>query len=389
MSGTFHDLTVPPTLISFAVATENVNTIISAEFKGENEYIYLLPHNPKEDFMPNTEQLKSNFDLFIALAKEGKIKSAMSVKEGGVAATLAKMAFGNRVGFEVNQHGTAMNLSLGSLVFTSDEKLENEAFIYLGKTTDSPKFVFENEEISRCPMMHAYQRTFDDIFPRVNKEKGKVNYPLSEKKLHFQPSKVAQPKVCLPVFPGTNCEYDTQRAFEREGATSEFVVFNNLSPQNIEQSLQKLEQSLEQSQILMLSGGFSAGDEPDGSAKYIVSVLRNQRIANAIQRFLDKDGLILGICNGFQALVKSGLLPYGDMAQLTENSPTLTFNSMGQHLSMMVDVRVSSVASPWLYGDKVGDIGRTFALWQDLRKNGTPRALRARLVPKHTNGSLS
>ncbi len=280
----------------------------------------------------------------------------MSVKEGGVAATLAKMAFGNRVGFEVNQHGAAMNLSLGSLVFTSTEKLENEGLVYLGKTVDSPKFLFNNEEVSRCPMMHAYQKTFDEIFPRKDKAKGKVKFPLSDKKLHFQSSKVAQPKVCLPVFPGTNCEYDTQRAFEREGATSEFVVFNNLSPENIEQSLQKLEQSLEQSQILMLSGGFSAGDEPDGSAKYIVSVLRNQRIANAIQRFLDKDGLILGICNGFQALVKSGLLPYGDMAKLTENSPTLTFNSMGQHLSMMVDVRVSSTVSPWLYGDKVGDV---------------------------------
>ncbi|PVX52378.1 phosphoribosylformylglycinamidine synthase [Balneicella halophila] len=356
MSGTFHDLHVPPTLISFAVATEDVKNVVSSEFKAPDEYIYLLSHEAKEDFMPDVEQLEQNFELITDLAHQGKITAAMTVKDGGVASTLAKMSFGNRIGFEVNENGASLQLAIGSVVISSKEKLDDKSLIYLGKTTDSSKLIFNNEEMSRCPLMHSYQRTFDDVFPRKTNEKGLVNFPVSDKKLNFHPSKVATPKVCIPVFPGTNCEYDTQRAFEREGATTEFVVFNNQSPQAIEESLVALENSLESSQILMLSGGFSAGDEPDGSAKYIVSILRSQRIATAIQRFLEKDGLILGICNGFQALMKSGLLPYGDMRTLTQDSPTLTFNSMGQHLSMMSDVEIASVASPWLYNDKVGDI---------------------------------
>lgn len=356
MSGSFHELNVPPTLISFAVATENVKHIISSEFKNEGEYIYLLKHDALADFMPNVEQLKANFSLLTNWIRRGKIAATMTVKDGGVAATLAKMSFGNKIGFDVTDVAKSMDLSIGSIVISSKEELTDEALTYLGRTVDSTKFVFGSEVISRCPILHASQKAFGEVFPAKNDAKGKIAYPLSEKKIHFQPQGIPRPKVLIPVFPGTNCEYDTQRAFEREGATTEFVVFNNQNPQAITESILRLEKGLNNAQILMLSGGFSAGDEPDGSAKYIVSVLRNSTISTAVQGLLERNGLILGICNGFQALVKSGLLPYGDMRTLTETSPTLTFNSMGQHLSTMVDVRVASTASPWFYGDKVGEI---------------------------------
>lgn len=397
MSGTFHDLNVPPTLISFAVATENMKNIVSSEFKTAGEHIYLLKHEPMADFMPDTEQLKAKYTLLNEQMQKGNITSAMTVKDGGVVATLAKMSFGNRIGFEVNNEATSMDLSIGSIVFSTNEELNVDAFIYLGKTTDSNKFVFENEELSRCPIMHSYQRTFDEVFPRKNRAKGKVKYPLSEKKIHFQPKGIASPKVLIPVFPGTNCEYDTQRVFEREGAKTEFVVFNNQNSKAVLESIQRLEKGMASAQILMFSGGFSAGDEPDGSAKYIVSVLRNQTISNAIHQFLAKDGLILGICNGFQALMKSGLLPYGDMRTLTEQSPTLTFNSMGQHLSTMVDVRIGSVASPWLYNDKVGDIytipishgeGRFYADEETVKSLYTNGQVATQYVDKDGNATM-
>lgn len=397
MSGTFHDLHVPPTLISFAVVTENVKNIISSEFKTAGAYIYLLKHDPKPDFMPDAEQLKAKYSLLTKKIHQGNVSAAMTVKDGGIVATLAKMSFGNRIGFEVNSNATSMDLSIGSIVFATNEKCDDDAFVYLGKTTDSNKFVFGNEELSRCPIMHAYQRTFDEVFPRKNRAKGKVKYPLSEKKIHFQPQGVARPKVLIPVFPGTNCEYDTQRAFEREGADTEFVVFNNQNPTAILESIQQLEKGIASAQILMFSGGFSAGDEPDGSAKYIVSVLRNQTISNAIHQFLAKDGLVLGICNGFQALMKSGLLPYGDMRTLTEQSPTLTFNSMGQHLSTMVDVRIGSVASPWLYNDKVGDIytipishgeGRFYADEETVKSLYTNSQVATQYVDKDGNATM-
>lgn len=356
MSGTFHDLHVPPTLISFAVASEDVNNVVSAEFKKEGEYIYLLPHKPKNDFMPDTDLLKANYSLLTDLIRIGKVSAAMTVKDGGIAATLAKMSFGNKLGFEVNTKGASLDLSIGSIVLSTKEKIENEALVYLGQTVDSNKFVYGHETISRCPLLHAYQKTFDSVFPRKNGDKGKVKYLLSEKNIHIQPQGIAKPKVLIPVFPGTNCEYDTQRAFEREGAETEFIVFNNQNPQAVLESIEALRKGLDTAQILMMSGGFSAGDEPDGSAKYIVSVLKNPKIAEAIHKLLQRQGLILGICNGFQALIKSGLLPHGDMRTLTKDSPTLTFNSMGQHLSTMVDVRVASVASPWFSEDRVGDV---------------------------------
>lgn len=357
MSGSFEDLHVPPTLISFAVQTEKANKVLSPEFKSPENYIYLINHQPTDDLMPNIEQLKQNFDFVYDMVTIGYIKSACTVKQGGIAEALAKMSFGNKIGANIKTGYDVFDLRIGSIIVESDRPLLFDHAHLLGKTTSDPMIVINQEAITIEESLEAWQGTFANLYP-VSAEVESVEVPM----INYQNTIIktssldAVPQVFLPVFPGTNCEYDSARAFEQAGANSIIDVFCNQNHQDIEASIERMVKYINESQILMLSGGFSAGDEPDGSGKFITSVLMNERIRESIEGLLDRDGLILGICNGFQALIKSGLLPYGQFGMVTEESPTLVKNNINRHMSKIIQTRIASNKSPWLSGANVGDI---------------------------------
>lgn len=357
MSGSFEDLHVPPTLISFAVQTEKANKVLSPEFKAPENYIYLIKHEPTADLMPNIDQLKQNFDFIYDMVTIGYVKSAFTVKQGGIAEALAKMSFGNKIGANIKTGYDVFNLEIGSIIVESDRPLLFDHAHLLGKTTSEPLIVINQEAITIEESLAAWQGTFENLYPvsaEVEvKEIPTINY---QNTIIKTTSLDATPQVFLPVFPGTNCEYDSARAFEQAGAKSIIDVFCNQNHQDIEASIERMVKYINESQILMLSGGFSAGDEPDGSGKFITSVLMNEKIRESIEGLLERDGLILGICNGFQALIKSGLLPYGKFGMLTEDSPTLVKNNINRHMSKIIQTRIASNKSPWLSGAKVGDI---------------------------------
>lgn len=350
MSGTFKDITVPPTLITFAVTTEKTEHIISPEFKKTGSYVYYIKHTPNANKTPNYELCKENFNLVRKYILDKTILSASTIKFGGIAEALCKMSFGNKIGVKATTSEPIFDCSIGSLIVESTTELKEDAFILLGKTDSEPRICINEETICIEDAIHVWCDRYHKIYPMiVNNDKTIIETPeysaAEVKKAHKTYDK---PKVIIPVFPGQNCEYDTKQQFERAGAEAEIYVFNNLNVKSIEASLKELSEKIATAQILMIVGGFSSGDEPDGSGKFIANVLSNPQVNTAVQTLLANDGLILGICNGFQALIKSGLLPYGDITKLSEDSPTLFRNDINRHVSHIATTKITSNKSPWL-----------------------------------------
>lgn len=363
MSGTFKDMKVPETIISFAVACEKVGNIISPEFKKATSTVGFLNFETDEDFIPNFEDLNTKYSKLYELIKEKKILSAKAVSNGGILTTVTKMAMGNTVGFAFDKN---IDINLvqpyigGIVIEVSDPSiLEKLDCKLIGATNDTNNITFTNDEtISIYECIEIYTKPLESVFPSKMDGTGKVeNISYTSGMLIKKTTKIVKPNVFLPILVGTNCEYDTQKAFEKANANVDSFVFKNLTKNDIEQSIEHMVNSINQSQIIGLSGGFSAGDEPDGSAKFIASVFRNERIQEAVHKMLyERDGLMIGICNGFQALIKLGLLPKGEICEITETMPTLTYNNISRHISCMVDTKICSNLSPWLQECNVGDI---------------------------------
>ncbi len=362
MSGTFMDLTVPPTLISFAVNTADVRNIISNEFKSPAHKIVKLITDYDQKDMPNFDSFIKNLELLSRLIKEKKVISAHTIGFGGIGAAVAKMCLGNKIGAEINC-SSVFEKNYGSFVleYTDEIILDGYNFEIIGQTIDGEILKINGEEYSLESIIEAFLSPLEDIFPtEYYKEFDKADLTISPCSYESKKSsitKTARPRVIIPVFPGTNCEIDSKIAFEKAGAEAEIFVINNLTVDSFEKSIKNMAERINQSQIIMFPGGFSAGDEPEGSGKFIAAVFRNPYLKESVMELLNKrDGLILGICNGFQALVKLGLLPYGKIELMPENSPTLTYNKIGRHVSCMVRTKIISNKSPWLYNVKPGDI---------------------------------
>lgn len=375
MSGTFNDISVPPTLVSFAVSMTTAENVISPEFKKAGNNIYLVRTAYDENDLPDLKELKKNFDFITENIKNKKIVSAAAIKNGGLSEAVAKMAFGNKLGADIKSDGIIgenewFKVEYGTFIVETAEKFDYENAVLLGNVIPEGKIVIDNKfEINLDELIEEWEKPLEKIFPtrkeienyhllpHCNGTKYKKSELIErENVISSFSNSIAKPRVFIPVFPGTNCEYDLERAFNREGGIAKIGVFNNLTHENILNSIDGFVKEIENSQILMLPGGFSAGDEPDGSAKFMVAVLKNEKIKKAINNLLKRDGLILGICNGFQALIKSGLLPYGEVRELNEDSPTLTFNNINKHMSKIVMTKIISNNSPWLMGMNEGDI---------------------------------
>ncbi|MCI3935684.1 phosphoribosylformylglycinamidine synthase [Chryseobacterium aahli] len=359
MSGTYQDLNVPPTLISFACANGEKKNVISPEFKQAGNKLYFFNHIPQENGLPNYENLKAVFELIFENIKAGKIISVKTIKEGGVAVALAKMSFGNRLGAEINiaDENVLLAKNIGSLIIESAEDLSSVDLQLIGEVKNSNILKINDLNFEIEKLLESNTKTFENLFSTVEKEKITVELDpklnsINPRNIIIKKHGIAQPRVFAPVFPGTNCEYDTLNAFQKEGAIVSSLPLININHQLLDESIDAWVKEIKKSQILAFSGGFSAGDEPDGSAKFIVNVLKNEKMRNAVHELLDRDGMIIGICNGFQALVKSGLLPYGRIKELDENSPTLAHNAIRRHISQMVNVKVLNDESPWLKGMK-------------------------------------
>ncbi|MDV3872193.1 phosphoribosylformylglycinamidine synthase [Elizabethkingia anophelis] len=364
MSGTYLDLNVPPTLISFACANGNKKDIISPEFKKTGNKLYFYEHKPLENGLPNYEELKNVYDFIYAEIKKGNIVSVKTIKDGGLAIALAKMSFGNHLGAEISTDDKVLlEKNLASLVIESTGNIENILIKEIGAVNSSNTLNINGLEYSIDNLLEVWTGTFKKLFPTEEKKAEVVTFDeslngINKSSIEIISHKIARPKVFIPLFPGTNCEYETLNAFRKEGADVNSIPLINLNNDKLNESLDAWVREIDSAQILTFAGGFSAGDEPDGSAKFIVNVLKNEKIKSAVHRLLERDGLVLGICNGFQALVKSGLLPYGEIRDLDETSPTLTFNAIGRHISQMVNVKVLNDDSPWLKGMK----GQTFTV---------------------------
>ena len=356
MSGSFNDLHVPPTLVSFAVMTENIENIISQEFKAANNYLYLFDYDTDSCFLPNINTLKSNYDYIYRGVRSKTIISAMAVKNGGVAEVLAKMAFGNKIGFKVKADLDLYSPKYGAILVESVTEIKAKNADFIGMTTTDELIIGESH-FTIAEALNSYQETFKSIYPLTKVNEGKIvdNYPLPTPIIKTK-GMMIEPEVLIPIFPGTNCEYETEKAFIDAGAKTKTLVFQNLNKTMIKESLKRFELAINKSQILVFSGGFSAGDEPDGSGKFIKAVLMNESIRAAIEKFLDHDGLILGICNGFQALIKSGLLPYGKIGLVKDNSPTLVRNNISRHVAKMVRTKITSKISPWFMDMELNDV---------------------------------
>ena len=361
MSGTFESIHVPPTLVAFGITTVDARRVISPEFKAAGNRIYLLRHTPLASRMPDTEVLKANWSFLRDRIADGSVVSAWSLSYGGVAEALVKMAMGNALGVDVSvPEESLFSLGYGSVVLESKAELDFPSAELLGTVTGG------GIRINGCVMPleeleAAYESRYFKLYPPRVKPAfdGPVPevqaVPFDSSNLVYPGEPVARPVVCLPVFPGTNCDYDTAKAFRRAGAEVRPFVFRNLTPEDVLESIDALAVRIGESHILAFCGGFSAGDEPDGSGKFIASVIANARVSEAISGLQARGGLILGICNGFQALVKSGLLPYGRTGCLTPDSPTLFRNDINRHISLVAATEVASVNSPWLAGFSVGE----------------------------------
>ena len=357
MSGTFQDINVPPMLMAFGITTVDARTVISPEFKAAGHKLYMIKHTPLANYMPDTDQLKRNFDFVSSAIEQGKIVAAYAVGFGGVVEAVAKMSFGNCIGADVKMDEQALfDYAYGSFVVEATEDLSFDAAEVIGQTVEAAEVTFNGETFCVDALQKINSEKFCQIYPDRGVEGGTTRKSEPEKKaIKYTGAPVEQPIVYLPAFVGTNCDYDTAKAFERAGAKTTTSVFCDLTPADITASIEKMKKHIDECHILALSGGFSAGDEPDGSGKFIVNVLNNKVITDAIHALLDRGGLILGICNGFQALVKSGLLPYGRLGQVVKESPTLFRNDINRHISQIVSTRVATTNSPWLSSFELGE----------------------------------
>ncbi|SHH12246.1 phosphoribosylformylglycinamidine synthase [Clostridium grantii] len=367
MSGTFKDLNVPPTLVSFAVDVVNTDNVISSEFKHKGSKVALIQSPIKEDGIIDFEVLKTNFEKVSQLIKEGKVLSSNAVTYGGIAAAISKMCFGNKIGMNFSNNLKTENLftqDYGSIILELAESielkedLEGIQYKLLGFTRGKKEIKIKDIEMPLEDLIDVWQKPLSKVF-KIDPYKIKDEIVYESKEIFKSKSpiiKVSKPKVFIPVFPGTNCEYDVQNAFVKAGAETEIKVFKNLTPAHIDESIELMVEEIKKSQIIMLPGGFSAGDEPEGSGKFIAAVFRNPRISDAVMDLLkNRDGLMLGICNGFQVLIKLGLVPYGEIREMDENCPTLTYNKIGKHMSKIVTTKITSTLSPWLNKVQQGD----------------------------------
>ena len=364
MSGSFNDLDVPPTLVSFAIAPAMGKDIHSCAFTGAGEVVLLKLPVCSDTLVPDWARTKEFMENISALVRSGDIVAAGVVDEGGASAAVCKMAFGNELGFDFADGLTAEELyapMAGCVVAQVRPGTDLAAFdfVRLGTVNENGTFSIGGETAEQYELVNAYTHTLESVFPTdANAPAPMTEIPLYTERSNAAPAiKTAKPRVIIPVFPGTNCEYDTARAFEKAGAEAKILVMRNLTPADIDESIAALEREIRSAQILMIPGGFSGGDEPDGSGKFIATTLRSARVRDAVMELLNnRDGLALGICNGFQALIKVGLLPYGEIRETQPDDPTLTFNTIGRHVSQMVYTRVTSVKSPWMSGVQAGDI---------------------------------
>lgn len=371
MSGSFMDMDVPPTLVSFAVGHTTADRIISPEFKKAGNAVLRFRQKRNADRTPDFQHAMKIFDIFTKLLEKSLIVSASTVKQKDIAESLLKMCFGNKIGFELiapieglfDKGYCDIIAEVDSDKFADISQFLNTHFddeiTLLGYTIDKEHFVMGEEVIALDKLCDAFTKTYETVF---HTQADTVDYPITNKtydspKLIQRSVHIAKPKVFIPVFPGTNCEYDIKRAFEDQGAICETVIFRNLTSTDIEDSIKEFVKHINNSNIIAIPGGFSAGDEPDGSGKFIATVFKNAYVKEAVHNLLyEHDGLMLGVCNGFQALIKLGLVPYGKIRTLSENSPTLTFNSIGRHVSCMINTKVVSNASPWLSCSEIGQI---------------------------------
>lgn len=368
MSGTFNDIDVPPTLVAFAVDVFNPKDIISSEFKKPESIVILISAKRDKFEMPDFASIKKNFSKINEIMKSGVVLSSRSVKRGGVAESISKMSIGNKIGILFEEGVDNEKLfapDYGSIILELKEGVDIEKllcgtkFHILGRTKLEKSITINNIDIDIEDVIESLEKPLETVFPTkttiINEKIVCSSY--SERNTRSPLIKISKPKVFIPVFPGTNCEYDSMRAFVKAGADAEVMVFNNLTQSGIEESIENCVKLINSSQIIMLPGGFSAGDEPEGSGKFIAAVFKNSKISEAVMNLLNnRDGLMLGICNGFQALIKLGLVPYGKIQDIDVNSPTLTYNSIGRHVSRTVKTKIVSTLSPWFSQVNVGDV---------------------------------
>ena len=379
MSGTFNDIDVPPTLVSFAVDVAKLQDVITPELKkAGNKLVWLRA--PKDQYdLPDYAAIMDQYEKLHNDMQAGKVVSAYALDRHGIAAAVSKMAFGNAMGVKIEHNLDPRDFfapGFGDLVLeVPAEKVGQLSITYtvIGEVTADGKFSYGNAEITLDEAYKAWTGTLEKVFKTTSGEEndGPVamavktadpeatyeNGVYNTKNIYVCKHKVAKPRVFIPVFPGTNCEYDSTRAFERAGAEVDVKVFKNLSAEDIRDSVEIFEKSIDQAQMIMFPGGFSAGDEPDGSAKFFATAFQNAKIKEAVMKLLnERDGLALGICNGFQALIKLGLVPYGEICGQKEDSPTLTYNTIGRHISKMVYTKVVSNKSPWLQKATLGGV---------------------------------
>ncbi len=358
MSGSFENIDVPPTLVSFAVTTAKTGDIISPEFKNEGNKVYILVPDYDKNGLPETASLLAIYDKVYSLAQSGKIVSAYTPTLGGVAEAVLKMSLGNGLGFAFADVTLAdiFSYNYGAFIVEATEEIDGKL---LGVVTEAPEFTLGAERLTLDELQGIYENKLESVYPcNIGQKSSKIEIAKPGIATAKAPAiKVAQPTVVIPVFPGTNCEYDSAKAFADAGAKPEIIVINNLSAESISRSVDTFAQAVKNAQMVFIPGGFSGGDEPDGSGKFITAFLRNAAIKSEITDLLDvRGGLMAGICNGFQAMIKLGLVPFGKIIDTDENCPTLTFNTIGRHQSKIVRTRIASNMSPWLKNVKVGDV---------------------------------
>ena len=361
MSGTFEQIDVPPTLVSFAVSTAKADHVVSTEFKNTDSKVILVKPTYLENGLPDFDSIRACFDQVEAIIRDNRAAAIWAVDFGGVAEGIAKMCFGNFIGFRFTKQLTPEELfqpCCGAFVIELNGDAKADETV-IGTTTNEQTIVCPNYTMQLPQLLQIWEKKLEPVFPcriKTTTEKPPV-YSYNNPVHQFSTIKTARPNVLIPVFPGTNCEYDTARIFERAGARAEVFVIRNLSAAAITESVEAFTDRIKNAQIIMIPGGFSGGDEPEGSGKFITAFFRNPKIMDAVHNLLqNRDGLMLGICNGFQALIKLGLVPFGKIVEMEQDAPTLTFNTIARHQSMLVTTRVASTKSPWLYGCEVGDL---------------------------------
>lgn len=369
MSGTFNDIDVPPTLVSFAVDVAKQRDVITPELKSPGHKLVWLRAPKAEYDLPDFEALKDQYAKLHEDIQAGRVVAAYAIDRQGIAAAVSKMAFGNQMGVKIEHNVDERDLfsaGFGDIICeVKAEKVGELAITYtlIGEVTDKAAIEYKDVKISMAEALETWKTPLEKVFKTrsgsetddITKDEDRGLY--NAESIHICSHKIAQPTVFIPVFPGTNCEYDSTKAFERAGAKVITKVFKNLDAADIRDSVDAFEKSIDQAQIIMFPGGFSAGDEPDGSAKFFATAFQNAKIKDAVMRLVnERDGLALGICNGFQALIKLGLVPNGEITGQTADSPTLTFNTIGRHISKMVYTKVVSNKSPWLQKAVLGNV---------------------------------